>query len=99
MDYDFYMIDVAIGYIMAGKKEEGTKLLNEVLAYSMEYLEHIMSIPENRRFGLDYAAGINIQTLIEIYSRATELGMEELKTLIEPDLNRFYSALIMAGQR
>jgi len=99
MDYDFYMIDVAIGYIMAGKKEEGTKLLNEVLAYSMEYLEHIMSIPEHKRFGLDYAAGINIQTLIEIYSRAPELGMGELKTLIERDLNRYYNALIMTGQR
>jgi hypothetical protein len=65
----------------------------------MEYLEHIMFIPENRRFGLDYAAGINIQSLIEIYSRAPELGMEELKTLIEPDLNRFYNALILSGRR
>ena len=99
MDYDFYMIDIAVAYIMAGNREEGTRLLNEVLAYSMEYLEHIMSIPEYRRFGLEYSSGINIQTLIEIYSRAPELGLEELKTLIEPDLNRFYSALILAGQR
>ena len=99
MDYDYFMADIATALIKAGEKEEGIALLNEIVAYSKGYLEYMMSIPQFRRFGLEYPIGINLQSLIEIYNRAFEMGLEEIRSAIEPDLNRYYSELVVSAPR
>ena len=44
MPNDFFTIGLAEVLIMAGKKEEGEKLLNEILDYSKTYLEYAISL-------------------------------------------------------
>lgn len=90
---DFFNVANAEVLIRAGKKEEGDKIINEVISYATDYLSFVISIPQYRQFGLDYVKGINMQALIDIYRMATKLKMEELVKRVEPELNKFYSAL------
>ncbi len=99
MEYDYFMADIATALIKAGEKEEGIALLNDIVVYSKGYLEYMMSIPQYRRFGLEYPVGINLQALIEIYNRAFEMGLEDIRSAVEPDLNRYYSELVLAAGR
>ncbi len=93
MPYDFFTIGLAEDLILAGKKEEGEKLLNDVMDYSKQYLDYAISLPADKRFGLDYPIGINMQALLDIYNMTSRLEMTSFNAIIEPEINTYYSKL------
>jgi hypothetical protein len=90
---DYFSLGSAEVLIRAGKKDEGEKLLNEIISYASDYLNFIVVLPPNRQFGLEYPKGLNIQALIDIYRMGVRLKMTDLVKKLEPELNRFYSGL------
>jgi hypothetical protein len=93
MPNDFFTIGLAEVLIRAGRKEEGEKLLNEVLDYSKTYLEYAISLTPGERFGLDYPMGINMQSLLDIYNLSVKLKLDSLSAVVEPEINNYYSKL------
>ncbi|HUX56683.1 MAG TPA: DUF2723 domain-containing protein [Bacteroidales bacterium] len=93
MPNDFFTIGLAEILIRAGKKEEGEKLIEEVIGYSKKYLDYIISLKVEDRFGLEYPTGINMQGLLDIYNMSMRLKMDSLTGIIEPEINNYYSKL------
>jgi hypothetical protein len=93
MPYDFFTVGIAEVLIRAGQKEEGEKLIKDIMEYSKEYLDYAISIPASKRFGLDYPQGINMQALLDIYNMSTKLKLSEITAVVEPDINNYYGLL------
>jgi hypothetical protein len=93
MPYDFFTISIAEIFLRSGHKDEGMKLINDILSYSESYLAYSVNIPAEERFGLDYPIGINMQALIDIYRMGARLGMKDISEKVEPELNKYYTAL------
>ena len=91
--YDYFSISTAEALIMAGKKEEGEKLIRQVIAYSTSYLDYVISIKAEDRFGLGNVTGLNMQALIDIYYISVRLKLTSLIAIIEPELNNYYPKL------
>ncbi len=91
---DFFSLAIAEILISCGKKEEGEKLLNDIISYSSDYLNFAMALQPERRFGLEYPIGINMQCMIDIYRMGVRLRLDDLVKKVEPELNKFYSALV-----
>ncbi|MFZ0280072.1 MAG: DUF2723 domain-containing protein [Bacteroidales bacterium] len=91
--YDFFTIGLAEVLIRAGNLEEGNKIISDVISYSKEYLDYASGLGPELRFGLDYAIGINMQSLLDIYNMAGALKLDSLYKIVEPDVNRYYSIL------
>ena len=94
--YDFFTIGLAEVLIRAGYQEEGNALINKVIRYSKEYLDYASGLSPGLRFGLDYAIGINMQALLDIYNIAGSLKLDSLSKIVEPDVNRYYSIFYSA---
>ncbi len=90
---DFYSVGFAEILFRAGKKEEGEKLISEIINYSKEYLDYAVSLDLQDRFGLEYPNGINMQTLLDIYNMSSDLKIDSLKALVEPMINNYYGRL------
>jgi hypothetical protein len=90
---DYFNLLTAEVLIRTGKKEEGEKIIEEVISYTTDYLNFVIAIPRDQQFGLDYVKGINIQALIDIYRMGLRLNMTDLVKRVEPELNKFYSSL------
>jgi hypothetical protein len=97
--YDYFIVEIAEALIRTGNSEEGMKLIDQVSAYAGEYLAYAVSLKPGNRYGLEYPIGINMQTLIEVYRMAGRLGLKDLETRIEPDLNRYYSVLYSSDRQ
>jgi len=93
MPYDFFAIGPAEVLIMAGETEEGEKIINDIINYSKSYLDYSISLDSEMRFGLDYATGINMQCLLDIYNMSVDLQNDSLAGMIEPMMNLYYSRL------
>jgi hypothetical protein len=93
MPNDFFSLGLAEVLIRAGKREEGEKIVNEVMEYSKKYLDYSLSIRPEERFGLDYPTGINMQSLLDIYNMAGSLKLDSLSKIIEPEVSNYYSKL------
>jgi hypothetical protein len=93
MPYDFFITGIAEVLIQAGKREEGEKLLNDIIAYSKEYLEYAVGLRPEERYGLEYATGINMQGLLDVYNMAVKLKLNSITLAIEPAINNYYSRL------
>jgi hypothetical protein len=93
MPNDFFTIGLAEVLIQAGKREDGEKILNEIIDYSKAYLDYAVSISPEKRFGLEYPTGINMQGLLDIYNLSMKLKMTALTATIEPEINNYYSRL------
>ena len=91
--YDFFTIDLAEILLRAGQKDEGEGVINDVIAYSKEYLDYAVTIAPDNRFGLDYPIGINMQSLLDIYNLAVDLKMDSLLKTLEPEISEYYSKL------
>jgi hypothetical protein len=89
---DYFNLLTAEVLIRAGKKEEGEKIIEEIIAYTTDYLNFVIAIPRNQQFGLEYVKGINMQALIDIYRMGLRLNMTDLVKRVEPELNKFYSS-------
>jgi len=90
---DFFCVGLAEVLIRAGKKEEGEKLLTEIISYSREYLDYAISIKAEDRFGLEYPTGINMQALLDIYDLSDKLNLDSILSAVEPELSKYYSVL------
>jgi hypothetical protein len=90
MPNDFFTIGLAEVLIRAGKREEGEKLISEVIEYSKKYLDYAISIKPEERFGLEYPTGINMQALLDIYNMSVRLKLDSLIGIIEPEINNYY---------
>ena len=93
MPNDYFSILLAEVLIKAGEKEEGEQLLNKIVSYSKGYLEHAISLPPDKRFGLDYTTAISMQSFFDIYNLAVKYNLDALLKSVETDLNRYYAAL------
>jgi hypothetical protein len=93
MPNDFFSIGLAEALIRAGKKEEGEKLLNEIIDYSKSYLNYVISIPVEARWGLEYPMGISMQSLLDIYNMSLKQKLASVTLLVEPVINNFYGKL------
>ncbi|MCU0409597.1 MAG: hypothetical protein MUD02_11675, partial [Bacteroidales bacterium] len=93
MPNDYFSINMLEVLLMAGRKEEGLELAKEIAGYSESYLEHIINIRPQDRFGLDYPMGISMQSLLDLYNIAVSLEVTELSSLIEPSISKYYSRL------
>jgi Protein O-mannosyl-transferase TMEM260-like len=91
--HDFFSIELAEVLIMAGKREEGEILLNEIIQYSKGYLDYSISLKQEERFGLDYSMGINMQSLLDIYHLSGRLKLDSVTAVIEPEIDYYYSKL------
>jgi hypothetical protein len=93
MPNDFFSIGLAEVLILAGRKDEGIKLLTEIHEYAKTYLEYSISISPGERFGLDYPMGISMQSMLDIYNLSVKLKLTSLSAIVEPDINNYYSKL------
>jgi hypothetical protein len=98
MPNDFFTLGLAEVLIRCGHKEEGEKLINDILGYSSSYLGYAVSLRPEARFGLEYPTGINMQAMIDIYRLGVNLKMEGLVKKVEPELNKYYNALYSAAK-
>jgi hypothetical protein len=93
MPNDFFSLGIAEVLLRSGKTEEGTRLIDDVMKYSKEYLDYAISISPTVRFGMDYPIGINMQALLDINTIAETLGMKELAARVSPEVNKYYALL------
>lgn len=91
--HDYFSIVLAEDLIKAGKTDEGLKLLDDVMRYADTYLKYVVSLRSDKRFGLDYPTGINMQALLDIYNMSVKLKVEPLTKSVEPLINKYYSQL------
>jgi hypothetical protein len=96
MPNDFFSINLAEVLIRSGKTEEGEKLLFDVLEYSKKYLDYAVSLPVEKRFGLEYPTGINMQAFLDIYNLSVSLKLNKVASAVEPEINNYYSKLYSA---
>jgi hypothetical protein len=96
MPNDFFSVGLAEDLILAGKKEDGINLLNDIIDYSKDYLDYAISVDPADRFGLDYPMGINMQSLLDIYNMLLRLKLDSLAAALEPEINNYYSKLYTA---
>ncbi|MGD0583631.1 MAG: DUF2723 domain-containing protein [Bacteroidales bacterium] len=98
MPYDFFTVGIAEIFYRTGHSGDAKKLINEILNYSESYLAYTVSLPAEKRYGMEYPIGINMQALIDIYRMGVKLGIKELADKVEPELNRYYSVLYSANK-
>jgi hypothetical protein len=96
MPYDFFAISLAEVLLRAGKKDEGEKIINDILNYSKEYLDYAISLRPEERYGLDYSDGISMQGMLDIYNLTVRLKLDSITSTIEPLINNYYGKLYSA---
>ncbi len=93
MPLDYLATGIAKVYLRAGQKEEGMRIINEIMNYARQYLDYSISMEPGSRFGMEYPIGMNMQAMLDIYNTSIELKMKELTDSIEPDISNYYSRL------
>ncbi len=93
LPYDYYTVELAEILLKAGKKEEGEKLIGEIINFSKEYLDYAVSLKPGEKYGLDYPVGINVQALYNLYNMAESRKDEALMNLLGPMLNNYSEKL------
>jgi hypothetical protein len=92
---DFFSIGLAEVLIRSGNREEGEKIIYDIIEYSTEYLDYAVGLRADNRFGLEYPVGINMQALLDIYNLSVALKNESLIKMLEPEINNYYGKLYM----
>ena len=90
---DYFSINLAEVLIRAGKKEEGEKIINDVINYSVGYLEYAISLGSNQLFGVDYYNRMNLQALYDIYNLSLSIKNASLTGTTESLINKYYEKL------
>ncbi|HQG55425.1 MAG TPA: DUF2723 domain-containing protein [Bacteroidales bacterium] len=94
--HDYFAVTLAEVLIRGREKEEGLRLINKILDYARSYLQYIVRIPKEKRFGLEYPIGVNMQAMIDIYRMYNRLGMLEEAKGLENELGIYYQELYPA---
>lgn len=87
---DYFSIDLGRALILAGKKEEGERVLNEIIDHSVSYLEFLMTLGQGRLYGADYHSGVSLQAIYEVFNIAEAGGLSELMARSNDELNKYY---------
>jgi hypothetical protein len=95
---DFFSSGLAEVLIRSGNTAEGEKLLDDIIAYSADYLDYAIRLKPESRFGLEYPIGINMQAMIDIYRMGDRLKLNNITLKVEPVLNKYYSALYQSAR-
>jgi hypothetical protein len=74
------------------------KLLDNITDYAAQYLEYVVRLRGNQRFGLDYSTGISMQALLDIYNMSVKMKLESLTKSVEPLINKYYNQLYRANK-
>jgi hypothetical protein len=90
---DYFSITPAEVLIRAGKKEEGEKIINDVINYSVGYLEYAISLRSNQLFGVDYYNRMNLQALYDIYNLSLSIKNASLTSTTGSLINKYYEKL------
>ena len=90
---DFFSIGIAEVLIRSGQKAEGEKIINEIIMYSAKYLDYIIALSPENRYGLEYTTGVNMQALLDLYNLSLGLKLESITLSVEPEINKYYSKL------
>jgi hypothetical protein len=90
---DYFSINLAEVLIRAGKKEEGEKIINDVINYSVEYLDYAISLRSNQLFGLEYYYRMNLQALYDIYNLSLSIKNASLTRTTESLIKKYYEKL------
>jgi tetratricopeptide (TPR) repeat protein len=90
---DYFSLGFAEDMILAGKKDEGLKLLDSILGYSKEYLEFVVGLRADERYGLELPTGINMQVILDAYRMSIDLKLESLSAVTEQMINNYYGKL------
>jgi tetratricopeptide (TPR) repeat protein len=98
LPHDYFSIVLAEDLIRAGKSNEGLKLLDNIIDYAAQYLEYVVRLKSNQRFGLDYSTGISMQALLDIYNMSVKMKLESLTKSVEPLVNKYYNQLYRANK-
>jgi hypothetical protein len=93
MPNDYFSIGFAEVLFRAGRKDEAMKLVDEIIAYSSQYLDYIIGMKPADRFGMEYPTGINMQAMLDIYNMSVEMKLTDLTASIEPKLSKYYGRL------
>ncbi|HLN55212.1 MAG TPA: DUF2723 domain-containing protein [Bacteroidales bacterium] len=93
MPLDYFVTGIAKAYLRAGEKEEGTRIINEIIKYSKTYLDYALGLDPDSRYGMDYPIGINMQSMLDIYNMSVELKMKDITDMMEPEINNYYGRL------
>lgn len=97
--YDYFSIIPAEVLIKGGASEEGFGVIREILDYSRGYLKYISGLAPDKRYGLDYSTGVNMQAMIDIYRIFIKMGMLDEVNKLESELGAFYAALYPESSR
>ncbi|MCJ7446606.1 MAG: DUF2723 domain-containing protein [Bacteroidales bacterium] len=90
---DFFTVGIAEVLIRAGERDEGEKLLHNIINYSAEYLDYAVSLKSDNQYGLEYPNGVNMQALLDIYNMALAMKSDSLLSIVEPLINNYYTKL------
>jgi tetratricopeptide (TPR) repeat protein len=90
---DYFSIGLAEVLIRAGEKEEGEKIINNVINYSKEYLDYAVNLNPGSAYGLEMPNGLNMQALLDIYRMAEALKLDPLVVNAENLINNYYGKL------
>jgi hypothetical protein len=91
--YDYSSVGLAEVLVRSGKEEEGRKVIDDIIAYSKQYLDYAVSLKPENRFGIQYSVWINMQALIDIYNMSPRLKISLYPSSLESELNNYYSIL------
>jgi hypothetical protein len=90
MPYDYYTMDLAEALLKAGKKDEAVKVFDEIILNSVQNLEFILALPENKTYGLDFHSGVSLQSLLDIYRITSSAEMTDMANKAAALLNKYY---------
>lgn len=90
MPYDYFSGDLGEALAMAGDFVQAEKLFGEIMENSVETLNFIALLPDAKRYGLDFAASVSMQALIDVYRRASRFEMVELAHSASAALDKYY---------
>lgn len=90
MPYDYFSIELAEALAMAGEREKAEDIFNSITDNALASLSFIAALPDGKGYGLDFTVSISLQALLEVYRKATFLGMPALADRASRELNRYY---------
>ncbi len=90
MPYDYFSIELAGALAMAGERERAEDIFNTITDNALASLSFIAALPDDKGYGLDYTVSVSLQALLEVYRKATSLGMPALAERTSQELNRYY---------
>ncbi|MBS0009832.1 MAG: DUF2723 domain-containing protein [Bacteroidales bacterium] len=95
LPHNYYSVNIFRAFYRAGEQNEAMAIANGIISNAKEYLDMVLQLDDPRRYDLDYVIGLNMQAMISLYNMSMSMGIDELRLLIEEDIDRYYNELFM----